>query len=108
MNYVDKKVEARTKGRPSAVLYSRLLLRVVIVAVLALVCVRGFSCAMKAAYNAPVEKWQLDHFRNSYLRVLVELRKEGKMTEAQFTERVKYWNNDSCATKEYKDQHRTR
>lgn len=106
MTYLEQKLLKKTRRAVPAAMAGMIIVRIAIIALLVFGVVYIGNLAINLAHNAPVEEWQLNHYRNGYLRALVQLRSEGKISEAQFKTRVEYWTNDSNATREYKAEMR--
>jgi hypothetical protein len=101
MSYFEKKLNHKTKSAGSSRMYSRMLIRVLIILLLVVGVVKGWSCVTDALHNAPVEEWKLNHYRNAQIKMLLNMKEAGRLTDSQFTERAHYWANDSNATREY-------
>jgi len=106
MTYLEQKIIKKTRRPIPAAMAGMMLVRIAIIAFIVFGVFYIGNLAINLAHNAPIEEWKLNHYRNQHAGELIQLRSEGKISEAQFDARVKYWANDSNAIREYKEDMR--
>ena len=104
MKYIDRKRKKQTEAKAKASVFSSIIVRLAVLALLAFAFVQGCNYVVNAIHNAPVEDWKMEQFRKDNLRGLIGARSHGWITEEYFKEQVAKYNDSLRCLEAYREE----